>query len=331
MTDSTILYNADVYSSADPFATAIMFTGDTVAWVGSDEAACAFEGAHHDLAGAFVTPGLVAAAVDLRPEAGRPAPTGDELLARGVTAAHLIGTGAQLERFADAAPEALVTTSYQLGGAGEGRGALDAGALGAGARDAGSLPDGAQFVLVDSAADLSAVLGLLEDAGVRAHLQRHGWRLLINVAVPPEAIDALAQSGLGITVDPLAHRQPLAQLLSAGAQVSFALTAENPWQTLRAAVYDSADGVSARAAFNAVTRFGYRALGSFDGGVLAPGSAATACVWSVESLLVQAADSRVAAWSTDPRSGTPGLPDLSPDAALPQLLRIWSHGTAVTS
>lgn len=326
MTDSTILYNADVYSSADPFATAIMFTGDTVAWVGSDEAACAFDGTHHDLAGAFVTPGLVAAAVDLRPEAVRPAATGDELLSRGVTAAHLIGTGEQLARFADAAPEALVTTCYQLGGAGEGRGALPAGAL-----DAGTLPDGAQFALVDSAADLSAVLGLLEDAGVRAHLQRHGWRLLINVAVPPEAIDALAQSGLGITVDPLAHRQPLAQLLSAGAQVSFALTAENPWRTLRAAVYDSADGVSARAAFNAVTRFGYRALGSFDGGVLAPGSAATACVWSVESLLVQAADARVAAWSTDPRSGTPGLPDLSPEAALPQLLRIWSHGTAVTS
>ncbi|GAA1360630.1 metal-dependent hydrolase [Brevibacterium luteolum] len=326
MTDSTILYNADVYSSADPFATAIMFTGDTVAWVGSDEAACAFEGAHHDLAGAFVTPGLVAAAVDLRPEAARPAPSGDQLLARGVTAAHLIGTSEQLEEFASSAPEALVTTAYQLGGAGEGFGALPASAL-----DADALPDGAQFVLIDSAADLTAVLGLLEDAGVRAHLQRNAWRLLINVAVPSEAIDALAQSGLGITLDPLGHRQPLAQLLAAGAQVSFALTAENPWQTLRAAVYDSADGVSARAAFNAVTRFGYRALGSFDGGVLAPGAAATACVWSVESLLVQAADSRVAAWSTDPRSGTPGLPDLSSDAALPQLLRVWANGTAVTS
>ncbi|WP_286956226.1 metal-dependent hydrolase [Brevibacterium sp. UBA7493] len=326
MTDSTILYNADVYSSADPFATAIMFTGDTVAWVGSDEAACAFEGAHHDLAGAFVTPGLVAAAVDLRPEAARPAPSGDQLLARGVTAAHLIGTSERLEEFASSAPEALVTTAYQLGGAGEGFGALPASAL-----DADALPDGAQFVLIDSAADLTAVLGLLDDTGVRAHLQRNAWRLLINVAVPSEAIDALAQSGLGITVDPLGHRQPLAQLLAAGAQVSFALTAENPWQTLRAAVYDSADGVSARAAFNAVTRFGYRALGSFDGGVLAPGAAATACVWSVESLLVQAADSRVAAWSTDPRSGTPGLPDLSSDAALPQLLRVWANGTAVTS
>nr|WP_212754129.1 metal-dependent hydrolase [Brevibacterium luteolum] len=303
-----------------------MFTGDTVAWVGSDEAACAFEGAHHDLAGAFVTPGLVAAAVDLRPEAARPAPSGDQLLARGVTAAHLIGTSEQLEEFASSAPEALVTTAYQLGGAGEGFGALPASAL-----DADALPDGAQFVLIDSAADLTAVLGLLEDAGVRAHLQRNAWRLLINVAVPSEAIDALAQSGLGITLDPLGHRQPLAQLLAAGAQVSFALTAENPWQTLRAAVYDSADGVSARAAFNAVTRFGYRALGSFDGGVLAPGAAATACVWSVESLLVQAADSRVAAWSTDPRSGTPGLPDLSSDAALPQLLRVWANGTAVTS
>ena len=34
-------------------------------------------------------------------------------------------------------------------------------------------------------------------------------------------------------------------------------------------------------------------------------------------LVVQTPDSRVAAWSTDPRAGVPQLPDLHPDVDLP--------------
>lgn len=52
-------------------------------------------------------------------------------------------------------------------------------------------------------------------------------------------------------------------------------------------------------------------------GVLAPGADADFVRWQVERLVVQVADARVAAWSTDPRSGTPGLPELSSDVALP--------------
>lgn len=327
MTDTTILFNADVYSSVDPFATAIIFAGSTVGWVGSDEAAQAAEGDHRDLAGAFVTPGLVSAAVDLRPEAVRKAPSGRELLARGVTAAHVIGTAEQLADYRAVAPPELAITAYVLDGGGE---AGSAAAIRVADVDASALAAGAHFVLIDSAEELGAVTGLLADDEVRTHLQRFGWRLAVNTAIPDDAIEALAQSGLGLTVDPLAFEQPLAQLLSAGAQVSFALTAENPWESLRAAVYDATAGVSARAAFNAVTRFGYRALGRFEGGVLAPGAAATACVWEVEDLLVQAADARVAAWSTDPRSGTPGLPDLSADATLPRLREVWVEGTQLS-
>ena len=77
--------------------------------------------------------------------------------------------------------------------------------------------------------------------------------------------------------------------------------------------------ISARAAFLAHTRGACRAAGRDDAGVLAPGSPATLAVWSPSDLLVQAPDDRVQAWSTDPRSGTPGLPDLSPGVAPPRL------------
>ena len=55
--------NGSVYSPADPFATAILLDGATVAWVGSDDAARAMAGADvtpGDLRAAVVTPAFVA-------------------------------------------------------------------------------------------------------------------------------------------------------------------------------------------------------------------------------------------------------------------------------
>jgi hypothetical protein len=43
-------------------------------------------------------------------------------------------------------------------------------------------------------------------------------------------------------------------------------------------------------------------------------------VWSPGELVVQAPDDRVQAWSTDPRSGTQGLPDLTPGRETPRCL-----------
>ena len=45
--------------------------------------------------------------------------------------------------------------------------------------------------------------------------------------------------------------------------------------------------------------------------VLAVGAPATYAIWEPGPLAVQAPDGRIAAWSTDPRSGTPPLPDLT--------------------
>jgi hypothetical protein len=46
-------------------------------------------------------------------------------------------------------------------------------------------------------------------------------------------------------------------------------------------------------------------------------------------VVVQAADERLSAWSTDPRSGVPGLPDLTPGRPLPTAARTVVRGRTV--
>jgi hypothetical protein len=111
-----------------------------------------------------------------------------------------------------------------------------------------------------------------------------------------------------------------------------------PWAAVRAAAFHHtpASRITVRAAFAAHTRGGWRALRpdaagvpADEQGVLAPGAAATYAVWGAGELVVQTPDSRVAAWSTDERSGVPGLPDLVPGEPLPACLRTVVRGVAV--
>jgi predicted amidohydrolase YtcJ len=111
---------------------------------------------------------------------------------------------------------------------------------------------------------------------------------------------------------------PYAALVSAGVAVALGsdapVTPLDPWGTLRAAVGHRTPGsaLSARAAFSAHTRGGWRAARRDDAGELVPGAPATFAVWEVPGeLVVQVPDARVAAWSTDPRAAVAGLPDLS--------------------
>ncbi|PYC76403.1 amidohydrolase [Streptomyces tateyamensis] len=130
---------------------------------------------------------------------------------------------------------------------------------------------------------------------------------------------------------------PFAALLRAGVPLAFGsdapVTPLDPWGTVRAAAFHQTPEhrISVRAAFAAHTRGGWRAIGRDAEGVLAPGAPATYAVWESGELVVQAPDSRVAGWSTDPRSGTPGLPDLTPGAKLPGCLRTVVRGTPVYS
>ncbi|MFJ4871865.1 amidohydrolase [Streptomyces sp. NPDC088757] len=172
----------------------------------------------------------------------------------------------------------------------------------------------------------------------------------------PETIAAFAELGLTASVQPAfdalwggeegmyADRlgagrartlNPYAALLRAGVPLAFGsdspVTPLDPWGTVRAAAFHRTPGhrISARAAFTAHTRGGWRAVGRDDAGTLVPGAPADYAVWRTEKLVVQAPDDRVARWSTDPRSGTPGLPDLSPGADLPVCLRTVVHGRTV--
>ncbi|MGK4584614.1 amidohydrolase [Kitasatospora sp. HPMI-4] len=128
---------------------------------------------------------------------------------------------------------------------------------------------------------------------------------------------------------------PFAAMLRAGVPLAFGsdapVTPLDPWGTVRAAAFHRTPEhrISVRAAFTAHTRGGWRALGRDQDGVLVPGAVASYAVWEVTDLVVQAPDDRVAGWSTDPRSGTPGLPDLTPGVPLPACLRTVVRGRTV--
>jgi predicted amidohydrolase YtcJ len=128
---------------------------------------------------------------------------------------------------------------------------------------------------------------------------------------------------------------PFASLAAAGIPLALGsdtpVTPLGPWEAVRAAAYHHVAGqrLTVRAAFAAHTRGGWRAAGRDDVGVLAPGQPATYAIWDAGELVVQAPDEAVRAWSTDPRSGVPGLPDLAPGQPVPTCLRTAVRGEPV--
>jgi predicted amidohydrolase YtcJ len=171
----------------------------------------------------------------------------------------------------------------------------------------------------------------------------------------PAIVAALADLGFIASVQPAfdavwggddgmyAHRlgrerartlNPYAALLKAGVPLALGsdspATPLDPWGTVRAAAFHRTleHRISVRAAFTAHTRGGRRAARD-DAGVLVPGAPADYAVFSCGDLVVQIPDERVVNWSTDPRSGTPGLPDLTPGSELPGCLRTVVGGRTV--
>jgi predicted amidohydrolase YtcJ len=130
---------------------------------------------------------------------------------------------------------------------------------------------------------------------------------------------------------------PFARMATSGLSLAFGsdapVTPLAPWAAVRAAVHSHEPGAhwTPRGAFAAHTRGGWRAAGEEFGGVLAAGLPATLAVWDAGELVVEAPDGRVAAWSTDPRSGIPGLPSVEPDAPTPTCLRTVVRGRTVYS
>jgi predicted amidohydrolase YtcJ len=161
----------------------------------------------------------------------------------------------------------------------------------------------------------------------------------VAASVQP-AFDAFWGGGDGMYAERLGPERvrgmnPFASMMAAGMTVALGsdspVTPFAPWEAVRACVnhHDSEQRISARSAFLAHTRGGWRTAGVDDRGYLDLGLPATFAVWQVGDLVVQAPDDRIQTWSTDPRSGTPGLPDLSPDAPAPTCLRTAVRGRTV--
>ncbi|WP_082952331.1 amidohydrolase [Mycobacterium kubicae] len=130
---------------------------------------------------------------------------------------------------------------------------------------------------------------------------------------------------------------PLALLASQGVPLALGsdapVTGFEPWASVRAAVHHRTpgSGLSARAAFAAATRGGWRACGVRDGnaGTLAPGAPASYAVWDAEAFDVSAPRDAVQRWSTDPRSRVPALPRLGPTDALPRCRQTVHRGAVI--
>jgi predicted amidohydrolase YtcJ len=161
----------------------------------------------------------------------------------------------------------------------------------------------------------------------------------ITASVQP-AFDAHWGGGEGMYAARLGRERalsmnPFATMLASGMTLALGsdspVTPFAPWEAVRACVnhHSTDQRVSARSAFLAHTRGGWRAAGFDDRGYLDLGMPATFAVWAVGALVVQAPDDRIQTWSTDPRSGTPGLPDLSPGAPAPSALRTVVRGRTV--
>ena len=133
---------------------------------------------------------------------------------------------------------------------------------------------------------------------------------------------------------------PLALLASQGVPLALGsdapVTGLSPWASVRAAVNHRTPGsaVSARSAFAAATRGGWRAAGVRDGaaGTLVPGAPASYAVWDLGdrgTLEVSAPPDGFRRWSTDPRSRVPALPRLGPGDALPRCRRTVHRGAVI--
>lgn len=205
--------------------------------------------------------------------------------------------------------------------------------------------DAAMSVVVDGLAQAAAQCGVdamrrsrhrLEHAEMMDAASRGVLRDLgVTVSMQP-MFDALWGGSAGmyaarLGVQRAASMNAFAEIAADGILMAFGsdspVTPIGPWSAVRAAMDHPHAGISARASFHAHTRAGWRAIGRDDAGAIAPGSPAHLAFWRVAGYRDGQPDDRVSRWSTDPRSGTPDLPDL--DHGEPECLRTVVNGRVI--
>ncbi len=352
MSGALIFFNGSVYSPADPFATAALCQQDKIAWVGSDAGASSLhDSTSHsvDLQGLLMTPAFVAGGIYINSQSQGESFI-SQLKAEGYTAACLFCPADQASAL-ESLFEASGISPYIY---------LDASNLPA------VLPNCAHGVYLNpvqtEAAQVAEALDRAVGLGLRVSLYagspqaltaslalaahyrqetdyRQGFRLEavsylsdhdLEQAVSTASLVGFSRAAAGSDTIVRASRAGLAFYLGSDiysdesaacfgwklAQ-SFVLAARDEWR------------VSARSVFNAMTRGVYRALGSQpDYGQLLPGAVADFSLWQVDQLMVQVPDSRLLAWSTDPRARIPLLPALDTEN-LPRLCGLYRAGSPI--
>lgn len=133
--------------------------------------------------------------------------------------------------------------------------------------------------------------------------------------------------------DRASEMNSFSEILRTGISVAFSsdspVTPLDPWRAVKAAVnhHTVKHRISARAAFNAHTRGGWRAVKNDSAGVITEGAPAHLAIWKVDNYSIQVPDDRIRSWSTDIRSGTPPLPDL--DYEFPKCLATIRAGIPI--
>ncbi|MDY6051742.1 MAG: hypothetical protein SPI83_04945, partial [Rothia sp. (in: high G+C Gram-positive bacteria)] len=319
-----------------------------VEWVGQDAGARSIADSSmtvQELGGSLVTPSFALAAASVT---GADASTVlGELAAAGYGYARLLLTDSVQEL---PAPHPAVAADYYVSVT-----ALD---------EAGSLPQGVRGVYVTSPEQLTPlVLGSLAEEHLQLLLVVTDNSQVGEYLALLEPLDSLAclrlspslegltmltsqeldkakelQVSLGFSTNFDQAAQSFSQALAAGATVTLGSTpgqlpALLGWELVNAAVNPThaEDAVSARAAFAACTRAVYRAASAPNPftGQLVPGAPAHCALWETTELIVQTPDSRISAWSTDPRGRTPLLPVLAPDVPRPKLVGLYHSGQKV--
>ena len=186
-------------------------------------------------------------------------------------------------------------------------------------------------------------LALATELAGSSSVRAAGHRLEHVEMASSEAISALASYAVTVSAQPLFDAawggkgrlyerrvgersmgmNPFASFAAAGVPLCFGSDSPvcelDPWASIAACLRHSSpsERISARAAFIGHTRAGWRAIRSREPlmGQLVPGAPASFAIWEVDELMVQVADERVQAWSTDPRARTPLLPALDTENA----------------
>ncbi|WP_435300040.1 amidohydrolase [Timonella sp. A28] len=196
---------------------------------------------------------------------------------------------------------------------------------------------------------------IARDTTMASAFRRLGHRLEHVELASPNAIQRLVQLGFSVSVQPAfdahwggpagmyeqrlgvqrAHETtPLRDFLKAGIPMALGsdspVTPIDPWGAVSAAVFhnNTEQRVSARAAFRAHTRGGWRVGGEANPlvGDIRLGSPAHLAVWRADALGVQAENDGRSSWTTDARSGSPLLPILDEKGTRPACVATLRSG-----